>query len=178
MLQKRYFTYQEIHKILCNSAKEILGSGFVPDLIVAIGAGGFIPARILRTFLNVPIATITMTYYNDSLKKTKVPLKQQWLDKIVIKDKKILVVDEVDDSRMTLEYSTRALLEENPAELAVYVLHNKLRDKEGHFPNQISKIFVGEHLENSWFCYPWDAKDIDAHHEKHGEHKIQAISRE
>jgi len=166
MLETRYFTYNEIHKTLCDSAQKILNSKFNPDYIVAIGAGGFIPARILRTYLKVPIITVTIAYYDHDKKKGKVPAKQQWLDTVDISNKKILVVDEVDDSRITLEYTVKALLEENPSELSIYVLHNKLREKEGCFPDSVKHVFVGENFENSWFCYPWDATDIDLHKEK------------
>ncbi len=38
---------------------------FKPDYIVAIAGGGLIPARILRTFINVPIISVTISFYND-----------------------------------------------------------------------------------------------------------------
>ena len=77
--------------------------------------------------------------------------------------KRILLVDEVDDSRLTLSYCLRELLSHNPKEIAVAVLHNKLKEKRGQYPEQIKKVFFGQELEDQWVVYPWDAEDIDEH---------------
>lgn len=50
---KSYVSYDQIH-ILCQRAGEKILKEFPPDLVIAIGGGGFIPARIMRTFLKVP----------------------------------------------------------------------------------------------------------------------------
>ena len=48
---KIYLSYQDIHIAVQRSAERIIASDFMPDFILAIGSGGLIPARILRTFL-------------------------------------------------------------------------------------------------------------------------------
>ena len=97
-------TYDEIHLLIAKTAKQI-HSTFVPDVIVAIGGGGFYPARVLRTFLkrkveggklvNVPIQAIGLSLYEDlgeeerGLKSTgpsamgkigTTVIRTQWLD--------------------------------------------------------------------------------------------------
>ena len=47
-----YFSYNQIHKILY-SMKDKISKEFKPDVILAIGGGGYLPARVLRTFLKV-----------------------------------------------------------------------------------------------------------------------------
>jgi hypothetical protein len=158
-----YFSYRHIHNTVKRSANVIAESGFEPDIILAIGAGGFIPARILRTFIKKPIATIAVSYYDNENQPTDLPRKQQWLDKVDIRNRKILLVDEVDDTRATLEYCLLELLKQQPAEIAVFVLHSKIKPKRGHYPLSIQYIFVGEHLDDKWIRYPWDALDIDEH---------------
>lgn len=99
--------------------------------MIAIGGGGFIPARILRTFLkssggrNIPIQAIGLSLY-EALPGTteetaigKEVIRTQWLDFSTLGAKfgkqggllgrRILVVDEVDDSRATLGYALREL---------------------------------------------------------------------
>ena len=39
---------------------------FAPDVIVAIGGGGFIPARMLRTELKIPILAVSLELYDDT----------------------------------------------------------------------------------------------------------------
>ena len=60
--EKYYCTYNMIHKTIRALAFEIKESSFKPDVIVAIGTGGFIPARMLRTFLYKPILTVAVSY--------------------------------------------------------------------------------------------------------------------
>ena len=160
---KQYLTYNQIHKTIKKLAGEIKESGFTPDVIVAIGTGGFIPARILKTFINRPILTVGLSYYDENNQPKEAPEKIQWIDEVEtkLKGKKILLVDEVDDSRVTLEYCLRELLSHDPEEMAVAVLHNKKKEKKGVIPGEISKYFAGENLEDSWICYPWDAEDIE-----------------
>ncbi len=85
--------------------------------------GGFIPARILRTFLkqqsgkSIPIQAIGLILYNDDLDggdfdPSTVPVrKTQWLNyrqseaNVSLQGHNILIVDEVDDSRKTLSYA-------------------------------------------------------------------------
>lgn len=162
-VRKHYFTYNDIHRTVKKLAKEIQSSGFNPDVIVAIGTGGFIPARILKTFISRPILTVGLSYYDENNQPKAAPEKIQWIDEVEtkLKGKKILLVDEVDDSRVTLEYCLRELLSHKPSEMAVAVLHNKKKEKRGVIPEEIAGYFAGEILEDEWICYPWDAEDID-----------------
>jgi hypoxanthine phosphoribosyltransferase len=162
---KYFFSYQQIHKTVKKLAGLVIESGFGIDVIVAIGSGGFIPARILKTFLKKPILTVGITYYGTDNKPTGTPQTIQWIDSVEKKlsGKNVLLVDEVDDSRVTLEYCLRELLHHAPKEIAVAVLHNKIKEKKGSLPADIKRYFAGEVLEDRWICYPWDALDIEDH---------------
>jgi len=162
---KYFLSYENIHCTVRSMAEAITASGFDPDLIVAIGTGGFIPARILKTFLGKPIFTVGISYYGADNKPAKTPRTIQWIDEVEqkLRGRTVLLVDEVDDSRVTLEYCLRELLRHGPAEIAVAVLHNKNKEKRGCIPGEVHRYFVGENLEDRWICYPWDALDIEAH---------------
>jgi uncharacterized protein len=102
-----------------DSAKRIIEE-FNPNLMIAIGGGGFVPARILRTFLktpgskNIPIVAIGLSLYEDIPQNDGHEeeagveiIRTQWLDfsTIGVQDligKRILIVDEVDDTRTVL----------------------------------------------------------------------------
>ena len=164
-IAKRYFTYNEIHRTVAGLAREIQASGFDPDVTVAIGTGGFIPARILKTFLRKPILTVGVKLYNEANQMGEHPEKVQWIDQVErkLKGKKVLLIDEVDDTCTTLAYCLRELLRHHPAEIGVAVLHRKDKPKHDQFPPEIKHYWVGQHLEDIWVVYPWDAEDIDQH---------------
>jgi uncharacterized protein len=146
-------------------SRQIIESGFEPDYIVAIGTGGFIPARMIKTFINRPVLTVGIAYYdlNDNIMDK--PNIIQWIDDPDTKldGKKILLVDEVDDSRATIGFCLEKLLTHNPEEIAVTVVHNKEKEKRGTIPSQINKYFAGETMDDQWICYPWDADEIYEH---------------
>ena len=112
---------------LCKESAERLLADFEPQLMIAIGGGGYIPARILRSFLkqpgspNIPIQAIGLSLYEQlgedpdvETPGTKVT-RTQWLDLTSLGHmqnlvgKRILIVDEVDDTRTTLEYAVKEL---------------------------------------------------------------------
>ena len=171
MTAKRYFSYNEIHRTVAELAQAVLASGFDPDVTVAIGTGGFIPARILKTYLKKPILTVGVKLYGDDNTMAGGPSKVQWIDEVErkLKGKRVLLIDEVDDTRTTLAYCLRELLTHEPAEIAVAVLHCKDKAKLDQLPPQVTRYWAGQHLEDFWVVYPWDAVDIDAH-EAHTNH--------
>ncbi len=166
MVKKIWYTYDDIHRVLKTLAQKIEESGVKFDAMIAIGGGGFIPARILRCFLNIPIYAVTTAYYDgdDDGKPTDEVRKIQWLDPMPenLHGKNVLVVDEVDDSRVTMEFVLNELGRENLGEIGVAVLHEKIKEKVGKIPENIH-YFSGITVEDWWINYPWDACDIEEH---------------
>ncbi|TVQ98129.1 MAG: phosphoribosyltransferase [Spirochaetaceae bacterium] len=159
------FSYNEIHQTVAELAARITSSDYDPEVIVAIGTGGYIPARIIKTFLKLPIYTVGISLYLEDHTTLPSPRKIQWIDEVEqkLEGKRILLVDEVDDSRTTLEYCIRELLAHSPAALSVAVLHNKNKEKRGVIPAEVAHYWAGQELPDAWIKYPWDAVDIVQH---------------
>ncbi|ORX46266.1 PRTase-like protein [Hesseltinella vesiculosa] len=196
MATKRYITYNEVHKDIQNAVKKFrLNDDFQPDLIVSIAAGGLAPARFLRTFLNkvngrnVPIQVIGLSLYEEleiaaatgDTRPVEVT-KTQWLNfaqsELSLLGRRILIVDEVDDSRMTMAYAVQEIQKDIEAEeikqgmqpgesntkIGVFVLHNKNKPKKRQLPDEIMKnYYAAVDLPDQWCVYPWDALDIEEH---------------
>ncbi|KAL7951287.1 phosphoribosyltransferase-like protein [Trichoderma barbatum] len=194
MVEKIYVTYNDVHKLCQGAATKILDD-FKPQLIIAIGGGGYVPARILRSFLkrpgspNIPIQAIGLSLYeslgDDSQVEeigTKVT-RTQWLDLTALGEmanlvgKRVLIVDEVDDTRTTLEYAVKELEKDvevarqkigpdaPKAEFSIFVLHNKDKPKKGQLPDEMvkSRYLAAVTCGDAWINYPWEAIDIDEH---------------
>jgi len=168
---KRHYTYVDIHKTVARLADKVIE--FKPDVMVAIGGGGYIPARMLRGALTargmkVPIFAVSLELYDDETNETRSAVTRlQWLgedfdSKSDVRGKRVLVVDEVDDTRTTLAYCVSELQKVNqPAEVAVMVVHNKLKDKRHKLPDDVP--YFTEDVEDVWLVYPWECEDIDEH---------------
>lgn len=165
--KKFYVSYNTVHSLIKKLSEQLLATGYETDVIVAIGSGGFIPARIMKTFINRPIYAVGISYYGLDNKHRDHPTKIQWIDEVQsqLVGKKVLLIDEVDDSRATLAYCVGELLKYEPEEIAVLVLHNKLKEKDVDFPVEIKRYFAGIEIPDWWIKYPWDADDIEAHTE-------------
>ena len=158
---KVYFSYADIHDTVSKLVPKI--KSFDPAVIVAIGGGGFIPARMLRTELKIPILAVSLELYDDSTNTARSRVKKiQWFDETSevgsrVRGQKILIVDEVDDTRTTLQYCVEEIIRTNgPAEIAVAVVHNKLKTKRGSLPDNVVYL-AGADVGDHWNCYPWDA---------------------
>ncbi|KAF9078088.1 phosphoribosyltransferase-like protein [Rhodocollybia butyracea] len=126
-----HVTYNHIHKIIQKCTPRIAAE-FNPDLMVAIGGGGFFPARVMRTFLRetgrnktLQIQAIGLSLYEpiDGVSEQKIGeqvVRTQWLGteagKMLL-GKSVLIVDEVDDTRKTLSYALTELKNDIEAEL-------------------------------------------------------------
>ena len=162
--------------------------------MIAIGGGGYVPARILRSFLkqpespNIPIQAIGLSLYESlppadpsaSVTPVETPgtkvTRTQWLDLSSLSmeslvGKNILIVDEVDDTRTTLEYAVKELEKDvavmaqklgsdKPTRFFIFVLHNKEKPKKGHLPQEMmdeGRYLVAQTVSDVWINYPWEA---------------------
>ncbi|KAJ9120221.1 hypothetical protein QFC22_003121 [Naganishia vaughanmartiniae] len=162
--------------------------------MIAIGGGGFIPARIIRSFLkvgdtkrNIPIQAIGLSLYEALPGQTteevigEKVIRTQWLDFSTLGSKishggllgrRILVVDEIDDSRKTLSYALKELIQDVNQQLelvqdkterarlaettkfGIFVVHNKLKEKAAEIPEGVA-YFSGMDIDDVWVDYPW-----------------------
>ena len=96
MKKKIWYTYDEIHHVIKQLAAKIQAADTPYDAMIAIGGGGFIPARILRCFLDIPIYAVTTAYYDSDNEgqTTESVRKIQWIDPLPseLRGKNVLVV--------------------------------------------------------------------------------------
>jgi hypoxanthine phosphoribosyltransferase len=86
--------------------------------------------------------------------------------------KNVLIVDEVDDTRTTLEYAVRELQKDvetaqqklgrsdEKTTFSIFVLHNKDKEKKGHLPSDMldeNRYLAAVTTPDVWICYPWEA---------------------
>ena len=168
---KVYYSYADVHRTISSLAPQIQQL-HAPDVILAIGGGGFIPARILRTVLKIPILAVSLELYDDSTNSVRASGVKclQWFDTAtwpgnLVNNGKVLIVDEVDDTRTTLQFCVEQVQKSKPSSIAVAVVHNKQKPKRGTLPDDV-QYFAGQTVPDHWNFYPWDAIDIVQHEEK------------
>jgi thymidylate synthase (FAD) len=158
-----HYTYDEISDIVKSTAKRC--REFNPDVIIAIEGGGFIPARMLRSHLktnvkSIPILVVSIELYEN--KQISEPVVTQWFDEnegngCMVKSRRVLVVDSIDDTRTTLSFVLQKLTssENPPSCVAAMVVHNKNKPKKAALYENVVYI-EGQSIEDKLVVYPWD----------------------
>ena len=144
-------SWNQIHKMLINQKEKIRSDNFIPDTIIAITRGGWIPARLLSDLLEVhDLTTIRVEFYSGPSKTREKPILTQKLSK-QIAAKKILLVDDVADSGKSLQIAKNHILQKHPTVVKIATLYKKPQSKIE--PNYYEKI------AKHWIIFPWDIRE-------------------
>lgn len=139
----------EIYELCYRLSIKIIDSGYEPDLVVAIARGGFPVARYVCDFLDLSeLASTRIKHYEAGPNKKgnadlKNPLNAE------VKDRNVLIIDDVNDTGNTLEVAVKYIESLQPKNIKVGVLH----EKEG---SAFNADFVAEVIKEwRWITYPW-----------------------
>ncbi len=142
-------TWQRFCELSRRLSQMIRASAFRPDMIVAIGRGGYMPARLLSDSLDVYNMTgFKIEHYHAANRKPQAILRYPLSAKV--EGLKLLLVDDVSDAGDTFELAVSHLHESGPpAELKTAVLHHKT------VSSFIPDYYAEEQTEWRWLIYPW-----------------------
>ncbi len=152
------YTWEDVIKLCEVLAKKIKMSGYKPDVIVAVARGGWIPARILCDYLDVKdLYSVKTEHWGIVASPSGEAILTQPLN-IDLKDKKVLVVDDVADTGDTIKIVVDHIKDFSPAEVKIAVIDYKQTSKfEPDF-------YASKMTEWRWIVYPWslreDVKDL------------------
>lgn len=141
--------WEEIYASALDLAAKIRGNERVPfDTLVGISRGGLILCRILSDLLDIQdVRIIRCEYYTDVGATSKIPLISQELQG-TLKDRNVLVVDDVADSGRSLEAIIDYLKQMKAKRLRVVTLYRK--PKSSLTPDYFAKS------ASAWIIFPWE----------------------
>ncbi len=149
-----FVSWQTAQRLSRELAHAIRDSGFRPDIVVAIGRGGYVPARVVCDCLHMERMTgIKVEHYSATRKQEEVIIRYPLNADLAGLD--VLVVDDVNDSGDTLEAVVAYLRGFSPRALKTAVLHEKA-------VTRYRADYVGKHLKAwRWYVYPWaEVEDV------------------
>jgi hypoxanthine phosphoribosyltransferase len=144
-------SWRDVYNLTLQLSERIVSSGFIPDIIVGIARGGWIPARILSDVLyTTSLENIRIEYYTDVGVRGKAPRITQPLSGS-LEGKSILLVDEVADTGSSLQHAIEHVKNLGVDEQRSAVLHLK----------PTSRIVPDYHMvtTTSWTVYPWENRE-------------------
>ncbi len=142
-------TWGKILRLSRRLAFMVKESGYRPDLLIAIGRGGYVPARLLSDYLcQDNLASIRIVHYQRGAEKKETAEIRYPLNADP-KGMKVLVVDDVSDSGDTLNLAVEHVRGFGPREVRTAVLHHK---EVSYF---VPDHFAAHVVRWRWIIYPW-----------------------
>jgi hypoxanthine phosphoribosyltransferase len=144
-------SWERIHWFSIELAEEIKRTKYNPDIIVGISRGGWVPARIISDlFEKAVLANVSVEFY-EQLGETKgKPTITQPIS-ISVKEKKLLLVDDVADTGQSLALVKKYLKDEGALEIKIASVYYK------PWSTVIPDYYRKE--TNLWIIFPWEIKE-------------------
>ena len=148
-LRCELISWAEVERLCQRLAGLINESGYRPDLVIAIGRGGYVPARLLCDYMHImELTSIKIEHYLSGANRQEEAVIRYPL-KTDIRGLRVLVVDDVNDTGDTLEAATQHLQTFQPGEIRTAVMHDKAVTR---FDVNYSARKI---IKWRWLIYPW-----------------------
>ncbi|MEM1695888.1 MAG: phosphoribosyltransferase [Desulfurococcaceae archaeon] len=150
-VKTKLVTWEEIVDWSMHLAEIIRNDGYIPDIVVAVARGGFVPARLICDFLGVEnLLSIQSQHWTEAAKmEEKAILRFPY--KVNAEELKVLVVDDIVDTGETLKLARDYIRDNwNPKDVRTAALQ---------WISPVAKFkpdyYYIEVKEWTWFQYPW-----------------------
>jgi len=140
-------SWRDVERMCGELAGRIGESGFKPDLILGVGRGGWVPARLLSDLMGAGrLLSVRVEFYTGVGRTARVPVVTQSIPKRAFAGRRVLVVDDVADTGSSLSLIKKML--SGAGEVRVATLHFKPRSR-------IKPDFFAK-TTSAWLVYPWE----------------------
>lgn len=141
-------TWNRSYRLGKTLSGKIKKSGYKPDIVVAIGRGGYIPARVVCDCLSIMnLTSICVRHWGAAEKKEKAEIVAPL--NMSIKNKKVLVIDDITDTGETMDAVVKYLKRQKPKNIKTGVLEHKA---VSFFAPD---FFAHKIVKWRWITYPW-----------------------
>jgi hypoxanthine phosphoribosyltransferase len=141
--------WDEIRRLARDLAVRVRADGFAPDIIVALGRGGWVPGRLLSDYLgNLNLTEFKVEHYKGTEKQAiariRYPLAAD------VEGQRVLVVDDITDTGDSFTAALEHIRGRGePSELRTLVLHHKTVSPF------VPDYFARAIRQWRWIIYPW-----------------------
>jgi len=153
MPAKIYLSWAEFEEAIQYIALKLRETRFQPDLIIAIARGGLIPGVRLSHILKIPMRSIHMTFYDEHDNRLEKPILLIPLQTPQeVQGKKVLLVDDIADTGMTLKNAINYLRSLEASEIRIATIAYK--------PSSIVTPDFYLFTTTKWVVFPWEKEPI------------------
>jgi len=144
-------TWDQIYEMLLRLADKIRKDSPRPDVIVGISRGGWTPARVMSDLLEKPeLANVRVEFYSGVAETKSKPVITQVVSTSV-KNKNVLVMDDVADTGKSLKLVKDHLKEQGAENVKIATIYYKPWSEV--IPDYYEKRTI------CWVVFPWERKE-------------------
>jgi hypoxanthine phosphoribosyltransferase len=140
-----------IYDLCRDLSSSVVKSGYEPDVIVALARGGWFAGRMVCDFLGISdLISLKVEHYIGTARladecRVRYPIAAE-----MVKDKLVLIVDDIADTGKSLQHASDYVKEFKPADCRTGVLQLL-------FTSETTPDYFAEFLEDwMWVVYPWN----------------------
>jgi hypoxanthine phosphoribosyltransferase len=163
-MKKVYYTWQDVENQTQEILRQLQRDAWQPDYVVGLTRGGLVPANLISQYLEVPMETLKVSLRDASMEHP--PESNLWMAEDAYRRKKILIVDDINDSGATLNWIKKdwedSCLPESDRWFEVWgdnVRIAVLVDNEAsksQLNSNYSAIGLNKAEEDCWIVFPWE----------------------
>lgn len=146
-------SWDEAYELARKLASKIKASPFRPDLVIAIGRGGYVPARVVCDYLLHSMLTSIKIEHWDIAASRREEATVRFPLKVDVHGKSILIIDDVTDTGETLRTAVDYVKGQGAGDIKTGVLQHKTTSS--YVPDFCAEII----RDWRWIIYPWAAHE-------------------
>jgi hypoxanthine phosphoribosyltransferase len=145
-------SWNQIDRYCDKIAEDVIKSNVLPDMIVSVGRGGMVPARILSDRLGVDnVQLFSIKLYRGVGQRNNKPTIGNF--SVDIQDKNILLVDDILDSGISIESVINHMQSKRPKSIKTATLLCRKSNKRK------STFFADDCEDGTWIVFPWEENE-------------------